>query len=124
MLVKGGLKFPSNNLVRILGVEKFDGVAGGGGLWREIKGCGMLHKGKGRRKSLCSTPCASLLLVASKLGSCTVLVGAPDRTDNSCFFTLRDSQGVAAPSPQLQTVDWSETQPRTRGCFAKTYFGT
>lgn len=91
MLVGAGLKFTSNNLVRIRGVERFDGVAvgGRGGLWREIKGCGMLHKGKGCRKSLCSSPCASLLLVASKLGSCTMLVGASDRTDNSCFFTLR-----------------------------------
>jgi hypothetical protein len=93
MLVRGGLKFPSNNLVRIRGVERFDGVAVGGGLCREIKGCGMLHKGKGCRKSLCNSTCASLLLVAFKLGSSTVLVGASDRTDNSCFFTLRGTQG-------------------------------
>jgi hypothetical protein len=93
MLVKGELKFLSNNLVRIRAVERFDGEQAGGGVWREIKGCGMLHKGKGCRKSLCSAPCASLLLVASKLGSCTMLVGASDRTDNSCFFTLRGSQG-------------------------------
>lgn len=31
MLVRDGLKFPSNNLVRIRGVERFDGVAVGGG---------------------------------------------------------------------------------------------
>jgi len=28
---------------------------------------------------------------------------------------------VAAPSPQLQIVDWSETLPRTRGSFAKKF---
>jgi len=93
MLVRGGRNFPSNNLVRIRRVERFDALAMGGGLWREIKGCGMLHKGKGCRKSLCSSPCTSLLLVASKLGSCTMLVGASDRTDNSRFFTLRGTQG-------------------------------
>jgi hypothetical protein len=91
IFVRRGLKFWLNNLVRIRVVERFDGV--GEGVWREIKGCGVLHRGKGCRKSLCSAPCATLLLVASKLGSCTVLVGAPDRTDNSCFFTLHGTQG-------------------------------
>jgi len=95
MLVRDGLKFPSNNLVRIRGVERFDGVAvgGGGGCGVRLRDVACCIRVRDVGKSLCSTPCASLLLVAYKLGSCTMLVGASDRTDNSCFFTLRGSQG-------------------------------